>query len=322
MVEKILERARETLQIEMDGIQELMERLDERFEKAVDLLYHCQGKVIVTGMGKSGLIGQKIAATLTSTGTPAIFLHAAESFHGDLGVISQGDVVLAISNKGETSEIVQMLGHITANGIPLIGMTGVESSPLAESSDVFLSIRTDKEACPLGLAPTTSTTVTLALGDALAMCLLEKRQFKEEDFLVFHPGGSLGKKLTITVGDLMVADEQLPLVNQNTLMREAVHEMSKRNLGILIAVDDSDALMGVFSVGDLMRLIEKQENFIEKPLSQYMSHSPKTINETTLAAKALHLMQTHSITCLVVADSQNHPIGLLQIYDILRAGVY
>ena len=318
----LLERARDTLKIEIAGLERLIERLDPQFEEAVNLLFACQGKVILAGMGKSGLIAQKIAATLTSTGTPSLFLHAGESSHGDLGIITGQDVVIAFSYSGETSEVLQMIGHMQAIGVPLIAMTGKPDSTLAQAATVHLSIAVEKEACPLGLTPTASSTATLALGDALAMCLLEQRQFREDDFAVFHPGGSLGRKLTIRAQDVMVKGDPLPLVQENMPMREAMHVLSRKNLGIVVAVNQDEKISGVFTTGDLMRLLEDGQPFLDKPLLEFTHPDPKTIAPEELAAKALHIMETHSITCLVVADPGNHPIGILQIYYILRAGVY
>ena len=318
----LLERARETLKIEIAGLEGLIERLGPEFEEAVNLLYACQGKVILAGMGKSGLIARKIAATLTSTGTPSLFLHAGESSHGDLGIITRQDVVIVFSYSGETSEVVQMIGHIHAIGVPLIAMTGKPESTLAQASTVHLSIAVEKEACPLGLAPTASSTATLALGDALAMCLLEQRQFSEDNFAMFHPGGSLGRKLTIRIKDVMVAGDPLPLVPENMPMREALNVLSSKNLGIVVAVDHDEKISGVFTTGDLMRLLEEEQSFLDKPLLEFAHPEPKTISPEELAAKALHIMETHSITCLVVADHENRPIGIVQIYYILRAGVY
>jgi len=318
----LLERARDTLKIEIAGLERLIERLDPQFEEAVNLLFACQGKVILTGIGKSGLIAQKIAATLTSTGTPSLFLHAGESSHGDLGIITGQDVVIAFSYSGETSEVVQMIGHMQAIGVPLIAMTGKPDSTLAQAATVHLSIAVEKEACPLGLTPTASSTATLALGDALAMCLLEQRQFREDDFAVFHPGGSLGRKLTIRAQDVMVKGDPLPLVQENMPMREAMHVLSRKNLGIVVAVNQDEKISGVFTTGDLMRLLEDGQPFLDKPLLEFAHPDPKTIAPEELAAKALHIMETHSITCLVVADPENRPIGILQIYYILRAGVY
>ena len=318
----LLKRARETLTIEIAGLEELSKRLDHEFEQAVNLLYDCQGKVILAGMGKSGLIAQKIAATLTSTGTPALFLHAGESSHGDLGIITRQDVVITFSYSGETAEVLQMIGHINARGIPMIAITGNPDSALAKASTVHLSVAVDKEACPLGLAPTASSTATLALGDALAMCLLEKRQFSEDDFALFHPGGSLGRKLTIRTKDVMATGDMLPVVPEDMLMREAMNVLSRKNLGIIVAVNQHGKISGVFTTGDLMRLLEKVKDFLDKPLLDYASPKPKTIAPEALAAKALHVMETNSITCLVVSDPEDRPIGIVQIYYILRAGVY
>ncbi len=318
----LLERALETLQIEIAGLEGLIKRLDSEFEEAVNLLFACGGKVILAGMGKSGLIAQKIAATLTSTGTPALFLHAGESTHGDLGIIAKQDVVIAFSYSGETNEVLQMIGHIQAIGVPLIAMTGKPDSTLAQAATVHLSIAVEKEACPLGLTPTASSTATLALGDALAMCLLEQRQFSEDDFALFHPGGSLGRKLTIKIEDVMVSGEPLPVVPENMPMREALNVLSSKNLGIVVAVNRDEKISGVFTTGDLMRLLEDEQSFLDKPLLEFTHPDPKTIAPEELAAKALHEMETHSITCLVVADQENRPIGIVQIYYILRAGVY
>ena len=318
----LLLRARETLKIEIAALEGLIERLGPEFEEAVNLLYSCQGKVVLAGMGKSGLIAQKIAATLTSTGTPSLFLHAGESSHGDLGIITNRDIVIAFSYSGETDEVLQMIGHIQAIGVPLIAMTGKPDSTLAQAATVHLSIAVEKEACPLGLAPTASSTATLALGDALAMCLLEMRQFREDDFALFHPGGSLGRKLTVKIEDVMVSGKTLPVVPEVMLMREALNVLSRKNLGIVVAVNNDEKISGVFTTGDLMRLLEDGQSFLDKPLIDFVNRAPKTIAPEDLAAKALHVMETHSISCLVVLDPENHPIGIVQIYYILRAGVY
>ena len=318
----LLLRASETLKIEIAALEGLIERLGPEFEEAVNLLFSCQGKVVLAGMGKSGLIAQKIAATLTSTGTPSLFLHAGESSHGDLGIITNKDLVIAFSYSGETNEVLQMIGHIQAIGVPLIAMTGNPDSTLGQAATVHLSIAVEKEACPLGLAPTASSTATLALGDALAMCLLEMRQFREDDFALFHPGGSLGRKLTVKIEDVMVSGETLPVVTEVMLMRDALNVLSRKNLGIVVAVNNDDKISGVFTTGDLMRLLEDGQSFLDKPLIDFVNRAPKTIAPEDLAAKALHVMETHSISCLVVLDPENHPIGIVQIYYILRAGVY
>lgn len=309
----ILNRARETLQTEIEGLQGLLNRLGHEFETAVELLFACRGKVILAGMGKSGLIAGKIASTLTSTGTPSLFLHAGESAHGDLGIITPDDAVIAFSYSGETGEVLQMIGHIQATGVPLVAITGNPQSTLARSATVHLNASVSKEACPLGLAPTASTTATLALGDSLAMCLLEKRRFREENFALFHPGGSLGKKLTIRVRDVMLSGDHLPLVPEKTLMREALQILSRKNLGIIVSVNESGQIRGVFTTGDLMRLLEQQGDFLDHPLTQHITPGPKTIDADELAARALHVMETHSITCLVVADEENRPLGIVQI---------
>ena len=270
----LLERARDTLKIEIAGLEKLIERLDPQFEEAVNLLFACKGKVILAGMGKSGLIAQKIAATLTSTGTPSLFLHAGESSHGDLGIITGQDVVIAFSYSGETSEVLQMIGHMQAIGVPMIAMTGKPDSTLAQAATVHLSIAVEKEACPLGLTPTASSTATLALGDALAMCLLEQRQFREDDFAVFHPGGSLERKLTIRAQDVMVKGDTLPLVQENMPMREAMHVLSRKNLGIVVAVNQDEKISGVFTTGDLMRLLEDGQPFLDKPLLEFAHPDP------------------------------------------------
>ena len=318
----LLKRARETLTIEIAGLEKLSKRLNNEFEQAVNILYDCQGKVILAGMGKSGLIAQKIAATLSRTGTPALFLHAGESSHGDLGIITRQDAVITFSYSGETAEVLQMIGHVNALGVPMIAITGNPDSALAKVSTVHLSVAVDKEACPLGLAPTASSTATLALGDALAMCLLEKRQFSEDDFALFHPGGSLGRKLTIRTKDVMITGDMLPVVPEDMLMREAMNVLSRKNLGIIVAVNLNGKISGVFTTGDLMRLLKEGKDFLDNPLMDYASQKPKTIAPESLAAKALHVMETHSITCLVVSDPEDRPIGIVQIYYILRAGVY
>ena len=239
-----------------------------------------------------------------------------------MGIITKQDVVIAFSYSGETNEVLQMIGHIQAIGVPLIAMTGKPDSTLAQAATVHLNIAVEKEACPLGLAPTASSTATLALGDALAMCLLELRQFREDDFAMFHPGGSLGRKLTVRINDVMVAGDTLPVVSEKQPMREALNVLSSKNLGIVVAVDQHEKISGVFTTGDLMRLLDEEQSFLDKPLHEFAHPNPKTIAPEELAAKALHVMETHSITCLVVADQENRPIGIVQIYYILRAGVY
>jgi arabinose-5-phosphate isomerase len=327
MVEKpaeILDAARKVLQIEADAVADLAERLDERFVKAVEMVLACQGRVVVTGMGKSGLICQKVAATMASTGTPAIFLHPAEGVHGDLGILMKGDIVIAVSNSGETEEITRILPIIKRMGLPLIAMTGNSMSTLGRAGDVFLDISIKEEACPLQLAPTASTTVTLALGDALAVALLLRRGFREEDFALYHPGGALGKRLLLRVEDLMHTGRDIPAVHEDTLLKDALYEISSKKLGITGVLDDQGHLVGVFSDGDLRRKVEQGIEVLNRPVRELMSSNPKRILGTNLAAKALQRMEEHKITSLFVFESEEdrQPIGIIHLHDLLRAGVF
>ncbi len=286
--------AKRTLKIEAEAIKSLMRRINKDFNTAVDLLYKCKGKVVVTGIGKSGLIGQKIASTLTGTGTPAFFLHPAEGIHGDLGILSKNDIVIAISNSGETEEILKILPSIKRLGIKLIAMTGGLKSNLAKAADVILDTSVKEEACPLNLAPTASTTATLALGDALAVALLELRGFKEEDFALIHPGGALGKKLLLRVSDLMHTGSEIPLVKINTKMKEVLLEMTSKRFGITGVLNDAGELIGVITDGDLRRALEKYPDILERTSAEIMTTSPKKIEKTALAAKALKIMEEYA----------------------------
>ncbi|WP_305041244.1 KpsF/GutQ family sugar-phosphate isomerase [Geoalkalibacter sp.] len=319
----ILATARQVLAVEADAVRALMERLDERFERAVEMVLACQGRVVITGMGKSGLICQKIASTMASTGTPALFLHPAEGIHGDLGMLMKGDVVIAISNSGETEEIARILPVIKRMGLPLIAMTGNIRSTLGRAGDVTLDISVKEEACPLGLAPTASTTATLAMGDALAVALLERRGFREEDFALFHPGGALGKKLLLRVEDMMHSGSAIPLVGENTLLKEALFEITSKKLGVTGVVDGQGNLVGVFTDGDLRRRIEGGFDILNAPIGTIMSANPKRILRSNLAAKALQRMEEHSITSLFVfeSDESRVPVGIIHIHDLLKAGV-
>jgi len=274
-------------------------------------------------MGKSGLICQKIAATMASTGTPTLFLHPAEGIHGDLGMMTKGDVVIAISYSGETEEICRILPVIKRMGLPLIAMSGNPASTLAQAGDVHLDISVAEEACPLGLAPTASTTATLAMGDALAVVLLEERGFKAEDFALFHPGGALGKKLLLRVEDLMHHGDDVPLVSPDTLLRDALFEITSKQLGVTGVVDAEKNLLGVFTDGDLRRVMAQGLDTLQQPISGVMSRSPKRILRRNLAAKALQIMETHSITSLFVfeEDESQTPIGVVHLHDLLKAGV-
>ena len=319
----MIDTAKRVLQVEADAVIALKSRIDEQFEKAVQIILQCQGKVVVTGMGKSGLICQKIAATMASTGTPTFFLHPAEGIHGDLGMLSKGDVVIAVSYSGETEEVCRILPVIKRMGLALIAMSGNPKSTLGIAGDVHLNVHVEEEACPLGLAPTASTTATLAMGDALAVALLDQRGFKAEDFAMFHPGGSLGKKLLLRVEDMMHSGAEIPLVKTTTLVREALFEITSKQLGVTGVVNDQGELAGVFTDGDLRRLMEKGLDSLELPISEVMSCAPKRILQRNLAAKAVQVMEAHSITSLFVFADDGHavPIGIIHLHDLLKSGV-
>jgi len=319
----IIEEAKKVIRIEAEALNQLADSINGDFERAVSLILGSKGRVVVTGMGKSGLIGQKIASTMASTGTPAFFLHPAEAIHGDLGMIIKGDVVIAISNSGETEEVVRILPIVERIGAKLICMTGNPGSTLAKCGDVFLSVAVSEEACPLGLAPTASTTATLAMGDALAVALLIERGFKAEDFALFHPGGSLGKKLLLKVSDMMHAGEALPLVREDIPMREALFEITSKKLGCTGVVDDRGELVGVVTDGDLRRALERGVDFMGRPAAELMTTNPKRILAGDLAAKALQRMEEYSITSLFVfADEVSRvPVGVVHLHDLLKAGI-
>lgn len=321
---EVLSRAADVLRIESEGIVSMIERLDESFVRAVQLLRNCRGKVVVTGLGKSGLICRKIAATLASTGTPAFFLHSGDGVHGDLGMVMKGDVILAISNSGETDEILKLLPHFKLNGIKLIVMTGNPESSLAKAGDVVLNVKV-KEACPLGLAPTASTTVALAMGDALAVVLLEEKGFKEEDFAVRHPGGILGRKLLLRVEDLMHHGEQLPLVRNDVSVKEALFEITSKRLGVTGVTDAHGNLIGVITDGDLRRGLQTHgDGILSKRTAEVMTAGPRTIERGVLAAQALAEMEENStrpITCLFVLDGEQKPVGIIHLHDILKTGI-
>lgn len=320
---EILESARKVIRIEAEAVETLAKRLDENFAKAVLMILECPGRVVVTGMGKSGLICQKMAATMASTGTPAIFLHPAEGVHGDLGMLMKGDLVIAVSNSGETEEIARILPIIKRMGLPLIAMASSPGSTLGRAGDVFLDISIKEEACPLQLAPTASTTVTLAMGDALAVALLLQRGFREEDFALYHPGGALGKRLLLRVEDLMHVGADIPKVNLNTPLKDALYEISSKKLGITGVVDELGGLIGVFTDGDLRRTIEQGIEVLNKPICEIMGGKPKRILRTNLAAKALQRMEEHKITSLFVFETEEEqvPVGIIHLHDLLKAGV-
>ncbi len=320
-INSIQDLAQEVLQIEADSILKLKERIGEDFEKAIDILYNCKGRVIVTGMGKSGHIGKKIAATLSSTGTPSYFLHPAESTHGDSGLITREDVVIAISNSGETVELMNLLPLIERFGVKMVAMTGKKESTLGKKADVVLDISVEKEACPLGKAPTASTTATLAMGDAVAICLLKKRGFTEEDFLMFHPSGALGRGVLYHVSDLMITGDRIPVLSENTSFHETIQFISDKKLGCAIMVDNKGLMTGILTDGDIRRTLLKYNDTLNLKTKDVMTKNPKIILETDLAAKALHIMEKHSITSLAVCDNDGKPVGLIHIHDLLKAGV-
>jgi len=316
-----LREGKRVLGIEARAVQSLIDRLDDRFVQAVDLLYGCKGKVVVSGMGKSGLVGQKIAATMASTGTPAFFVHPAEGLHGDLGMVGRQDVVVAISNSGEAQELIQLLPYLERMGIPIVAMTGRLDSTLAKHSDVVLDVSVSEEACPLGLAPTASTTATLALGDALALSLLQKRGFKEEDYAQFHPGGALGRRLLVRVKDLMHAGSDVPTVEESVTGTAAMLEMTAKKLGMTTVVDRTGALSGVITDGDLRRFIQRGGDFLKATASELASRNPKAIKPDDLAAKAVEIMERHSVTTLVVTESARKIVGVIHLHDLLKNGI-
>ena len=307
--------------METQAVNDLHDRVDGSFVTACETLLACEGRVIVTGMGKSGHIGNKIAATLASTGTPAFFVHPGEASHGDLGMITKNDVVLALSNSGNTAEVITLLPLIKRLGIPLVSMTGDTNSALAQAAVANLDVGIAEEACPLNLAPTTSTTVTLVMGDALAIALLESRGFSAEDFAFSHPGGALGRKLLLRVSDIMHADNEVPRVTPETPLHNALLEMTEKGFGMTTITNSQGELLGVFTDGDLRRIIDSKADLSSVNMSQVMTENPKTVNHDMLAAEALTIMEKASITAVVVEDTSNHPIGVLHMHDILRAGV-
>lgn len=317
----MLNRAKKVLQIEAEAITALIGRVNGSFEKACEIILACKGRVVVTGMGKSGLIGKKIAATLASTGTPALFLHPAEGIHGDLGMVTKGDAIIAISNSGETEEIVKLLPVFKRLAVPVIALTGGMNSSLSKAADATIDVGVKEEACPMGLAPTASTTAALAMGDAIAITLLDKRGFKEEDFACFHPGGSLGKRLLLRVEDLMHKGDAIPVVAESTAMREALFEITSKKMGITTVVDGGGKLIGVITDGDLRRYLEKSDDLFKRSAGELVSRNPKIIAKEAMAAEAVAIMEKHSITSLLSVDGEGRPLGIIHLHDLLKAGV-
>ena len=320
----IKEKAVETLEIEAAAVKRLTERIDEEFVAAVNCILACKARVIVTGMGKSGHVGRKIAATLASTGTPSFFLHPAEAFHGDLGMVTEQDVVIAISNSGESSEIVNILPIIRRIGATIIAMSGRRTSQLGQFADYFIDISVEREACPLGLAPTASTTATLAMGDAIAMALMSCRNFTSQDFALFHPGGALGRRLLLTVKNVMHTDGDNPLIHKGKTAKDALFVMTDKGLGAASVVGDDGKFLGLITDGIIRRALAKDNDFLDEPVESIMFTSPLTISPEKMAAQALHVMEQHKpnpVTVLPIIDKENRPIGMVHLTDLLRQGV-
>lgn len=320
--DSIINVARKVLHVEAKAVKSLTAKLDSNFEKAVDMIHKIKGRVVVTGMGKSGLVGKKIAATLASTGTPAFFLHPAEASHGDLGMVTERDIILAISNSGETAELIALVPFLKRFRVKLIAMTGNPNSLLAKASDVSLDISVGEETFPLGVVPTASTTAAMAMGDAIAISLLIKNGLGEEDFAKYHPGGSIGKKFFIKVVDLMHSGDRLPVITADTPMSRAVIEMSSKRLGHAVTIDERGKIAGVLTDGDVRRGLERWGGrLFDLPAEQVMTKNPKTISQDDLAAKALSIMESYSITALIVPDEDGRPLGLIHLHDILKQGI-
>lgn len=316
-----LAQGRRVLDIERAALAALHDSLNEQFGLACELMLHCKGRVVVTGMGKSGHIGGKIAATLASTGTPAFFVHPGEASHGDLGMITKQDIVLALSNSGETAEVVSIIPVLKRLNVPLIALTGRPDSTLATLSDVHVCVAVSEEACPLGLAPTASTTATLAMGDALAVSLLHARGFTADDFALSHPGGSLGKRLLLRVADIMHQGERVPKVKSNAIISAALLEMSRKGLGMTSIVNDQNALLGIFTDGDLRRILDQRIDVHQTPIAQVMTSNCITATPNMLAAEALQLMESRKINGLIVINEHKQAVGAFNMHDILQAGV-
>ena len=323
-MQAMLEHAQDVLRMEAEAILELVPRIDENFAAAVKLILECEGRTVITGMGKSGLIGRKMAATLASTGTPSFYLHPAEGIHGDLGMVTAADVVIALSNSGETGEVLNILPSLRRIGAKIIAMVGNANSTLGQNADVILDVGVSKEACPLGLAPTSSTTAALAYGDALALALLKKHNFTASQFAIFHPGGSLGRKLLLTVGNIMHKGDENPTVLADTTVQDALFVITDKGLGAVSVVDEKGIMQGVLTDGDIRRGLSKGVDFLQRPVRELMTANPKTITQDKLAAQALHLMESNKpkpITVLPVLDENRKVIGLLHMTDLVRQGV-
>lgn len=320
--ERYLEQAKNVLRMEAEAVLKQADMLNGEFVRAVELILQCEGRVVVTGMGKSGHVGRKIAATLASTGTPSFFLHPAEGIHGDLGMVTPADMVIAISNSGENDEVLSILPTLKILGTPIISITESTQSTLAQNSEIALVVKVEREACPLGLAPTSSTTAVMAMGDALAIVLLEARHFKAEDYALFHPGGALGRKLLLTVEKLMRTGEENPTIFEDASVKDAVIAMTTRgNLGAAVIVDHQGLLLGIVTDGDLRRLLEKYDNPLSVPVSEVMTRNPKRITPDKMAAEAMHIMEGNgrrNITVLPVVDADGKAVGVIHLHDVIK----
>ena len=315
-----IERAKEVLKIEAQSILSLVNKIDGNFARAVNMIFRCKGRVIITGIGKSGLIGRKIVATLTSTGTQALFLHPVEGIHGDLGIVTREDILLAISNSGETRELLPIISSVRHIGAPIISFTGVLSSTLAKNSDIVIDVSVEKEACPFGLAPTSSSTAALAMGDALAVALIDKRKFREKDFYKFHPGGSLGARLRATVRDAMIVGDRIPRVLTHTPARQAIVEIDRMNVGFVLVTDKKNNLLGILTDGDVRRMVSRGLSFEGLTIDDVMTANPKTINEKASLAETVEFMQKKEITSLGVVNEKKKLKGYVHLHDIFGRG--
>jgi len=318
---KIISDALKVIQIEKQAIADLSKRLDGNFSNAVDLIYRCKGRVVVTGIGKSGIIAQKIVATLNSTGTPAVFLHSADSIHGDLGIIQEGDIVLCISKSGDSSELINLLKVIGDFNVKIISIVGDTNSELKNFSDIIIDASVKYEACPHNLAPTSSTTAALVLGDALAIALLKKKEFSREEFAMLHPGGMLGRRLNLKVTDIMVKGNDIPVVKETTSFKDAIVEISSKRLGCTCVVDRNKKLVGVITDGDIRRLLQKHQNISALLAKDAMNVGPKTIKGDMLSQTALELMEKYSITQLIIVNERKAPVGIVHLHDLVKAGL-
>lgn len=316
-----IEKGKEVIRIEAAALQMLEGKIGIEFADAVELILQCKGRVIVTGMGKSGLVSRKIVATMNSTGTPALFLHPSDAVHGDLGMVRKEDVVICLSKSGDTVELLALLPMLRRIGVPIISMVGNTNSPMAKSSDIVLDVSVKEEACPYDLTPTASTTATLAMGDALAVALFEKRGLSKEDFGLSHPGGSLGKRLLLKVDEMMVTGKDVPIVRKDVLLKDAILEMTSKRLGATCVVDGDNKLLGIIADGDLRRLLQKTTDVANLTAGQVMTTHPKTFKKGLLAAVALQEMESYNITQLIVVDEDHRPIGMVHLHDLVKAGL-